>query len=446
MRRWIAILLLLGLVLAPVPLAQAQPAPGLLAFAGPYGLWTIDSNGKGEQLLPSGANADMPAWSPEGKRLVYVIGGTPEAGAWILDLTTGQRTQITRDPWRWPTWSPDGKKIAFTIARPFGSDIGVYNLETGAAAILTPNGVNESPSWWKDGSRLLFSRNNELWVMAADGSEAGPMRGLTDVPVLQAAWSPDGLRLAYLTVAKDRNFLDPTAPTQLWVATVEGFDGQYIAQGNIDRTQRISWSPDGTRIAFSTFTAAGTDIYSVYATGGDWFRLSDGRNPQWRPAVPDVSRPVSTVCQRAPERMYAKAFATNPSVQQRIGCPTDQISTVDGVMQQFERGFMYFRNVPSGTSVYVFFDDGGWAAGDPRPGPPVPNVAPPPGKQIPRNAFLNVWLSMGGPASRIGWATSDETGFASDLQPYERGLGLAGNNRVIFVNIDGTYDQVLVPN
>ncbi|MCS7002559.1 MAG: hypothetical protein NZ518_06910, partial [Dehalococcoidia bacterium] len=77
------------------------------------------------------------------------------------------------------------------------------------------------------------------------------------------------------------------------------------------------------------------------------------------------------------------------------------------------------------------------------PAPFIP--APPPGRVLPRNAFFNVWRSTGGPAGRLGWAITEETGFASDAQPYERGIAFAGNNQVLFVNIDGTYERVPVP-
>ncbi|GIW08160.1 MAG: hypothetical protein KatS3mg060_2965 [Dehalococcoidia bacterium] len=444
MRFVLALTLTLAL-LAPATAAAQQPSAGMLAFAGPFGIWTIGADGRGEQLLQTGPGADMPAWSPDGRRLVYVINGTPEAGVWIYDLTDGSRRQLTRDPWRWPAWSPDGRAIAFTLPRPFGSDLGIWDLTVGAGIIIATGGFNEAPAWWRDGSRLLFSRNGEIWNIRVDGGEAGPMAGLVGVRVLQAAWSPDGLRLAYLTTPKEQSFDDPTAPVQLWVATSEGFDGQWIAQGNIDRTQRVTWSPDGNRIAFAVATGVGSDIYAVYRTGGDWQRLSDGRNPAWRPLAVDPARPVSTVCAIAPERQFAEAFRKAPASQQFIGCPTDQIVSVQGVMQEFEGGFLYYRTLPTGTTTWVFFSNGTWTAGDPRPLVAAPIAAPPPGRLVPRNAFFNVWVALGGPASPLGWATSEETSFPSDGQSYERGLAFAGNNRVIFVNVDGTYQVVTLP-
>jgi dipeptidyl aminopeptidase/acylaminoacyl peptidase len=437
--------LVLAFLAWSAPPVGAQAAPGQLAFAGPFGIWTIRDDGRGEQLLPTGSPADMPAWSPDGQRLVYVITAGPETGVWISDLRDGSRRQLAREPWRWPAWSPDGRRIAFTLPRWNGSDLGIWDLQLGAAVMLTIDGFNEAPQWWPDGSRLLFSRNNEVWIIRADGAEAGPMRGLVGVPVLQAAWSPDGLRLAYLTTPRDRSFFDPTSPVQLWVATSEGFDGQWIAEGAIDRTQRISWSPDGNRIAFAVLTGLGSDIFTIYRTGGDWQRLSDGRNPAWRPLAVEPTRPVSAVCALEPQGMYADAFRKRPDLRLYIGCPTGEVSTVQGVMQQYEGGFLYYRNVPAGTSVWVFLANGTWLAGDPRPQAPVPLLPPPPGRVQPRNAFLAVWLALGGPASPLGWAVTEETGFPSDSQPYERGLAFAGNNRVVFVNIDGTYVDVPLP-
>jgi hypothetical protein len=283
------------------------------------------------------------------------------------------------------------------------------------------------------------------------------MRGTVGTTVLQAAWSPDGLRLAYLAVASDRDFLDASAPTRLYIGTSEGNDAVYVTSGNIDRTQRISWSPDGTRLAFATFDGVRSDINVVFASGGDWIRISDGRNPVWRPNVIDANRPISATCATPPTRIFANAFALRPDAKDRIGCPTSDIVSVDGAMQDFEGGFMYWRNLPTGATVWVFFPDGTWTQGDATRGPllgpapiggpsiisPVP-ATPPPGRGYPRNAFLTVWQSMGGPASRLGWAIGTEANFPSDGQSYERGLAFGGNNRVIFVNINGTYEVVPV--
>ncbi|GIW09618.1 MAG: hypothetical protein KatS3mg061_0675 [Dehalococcoidia bacterium] len=126
MRTFVLGALVLAFLAWSAPPVGAQAAPGQLAFAGPFGIWTIRDDGRGEQLLATGSPADMPAWSPDGQRLVYVITAGPETGAWIYDLRDGSRRQLAREPWRWPAWSPDGRRIR--VHAPAVERLGPWDL------------------------------------------------------------------------------------------------------------------------------------------------------------------------------------------------------------------------------------------------------------------------------------------------------------------------------
>lgn len=97
-----------------------------------------------------------------------------------------------------PAWSSDGRRIAYTYAGPDGepsSQIYVMNADGRGQTRLTdePSDFHAGPAWSPDGKQLAFNRDEDLWVMEADGTAP---RSLASVPVKvdsdNIAWSPDG--------------------------------------------------------------------------------------------------------------------------------------------------------------------------------------------------------------------------------------------------------------
>ena len=72
------------------------------------------------QLTDHEKGASSPAWSPDGTRLAFVMGGQ----IWTMDETGGDRRKITnaeRNASK-PVWSPDGSRIAY-LSREFPNGI-----------------------------------------------------------------------------------------------------------------------------------------------------------------------------------------------------------------------------------------------------------------------------------------------------------------------------------
>jgi TolB protein len=72
-----------------------------------------------------------------------------------------------------PAWSPDGSKIAFSRE----DDIYVMNAGGSGQTPLTTGGAADvEPSWSPDGSKIAFTRgqgnNMDIFVINADGSAA----------------------------------------------------------------------------------------------------------------------------------------------------------------------------------------------------------------------------------------------------------------------------------
>jgi Tol biopolymer transport system component len=116
-------------------------------------------------------NADPAVWSPNGEALLLLDTEKVEE-LYLLklfryDLADQQLTALDIDQTldeNYPTWSPDGKWIAM-VRRELGTDARV--------------------------------REDQIWLMRPDGSEAHPVTRAQDVFHGQPVWSPDGRYLLY---------------------------------------------------------------------------------------------------------------------------------------------------------------------------------------------------------------------------------------------------------
>jgi dipeptidyl aminopeptidase/acylaminoacyl peptidase len=129
---------------------------------------------------------------------------------------------------------------------------------------------------------ILVNVGAELWLADADGSHARRLDiglGASSSP----AFSPDGTRFAFKT-------RDPGRPWSLFVANADGSNAHSVS-GDLRivalEMDAITWSPDGSALAF-TSSDAGTDrIYRVDLDGGAPVALTDKSAnrawPSWSP-------------------------------------------------------------------------------------------------------------------------------------------------------------------
>jgi serine/threonine-protein kinase len=71
-----------------------------------------------------------------------------------------------------PRFSPDGRRVAVDITDPAGSgrDVWMLDISQRTFSRLTTDGISNRPVWTPDGRRLVYSSNDDLWWMEADGS------------------------------------------------------------------------------------------------------------------------------------------------------------------------------------------------------------------------------------------------------------------------------------
>ena len=201
---------------------------------------------------------------------------------WTFDSNTGDLTGIYGNPAvensrEAPAWSASGREFAFSYFPGAGSVL----LQTigGGNQLVFPDG--RAPGLSPDGTQVTFVRNNALAVVNVDGSGyhellSGPYA------IAQPRWSPDGTRIAF------SSRLDGGTDQDIYVLTLATGSVAKLTDNAVGDTAP-DWSPDGSQLVFYRQTSSlpsDVFVHRINATGSDEsapLGPAGANTPAWSP-------------------------------------------------------------------------------------------------------------------------------------------------------------------
>ena len=262
---------------------------------------TSYDGGQATSVLGEYASAFSPAWSPDGREIVFTSRDAGGRGIFAIGSDGEGMRHLTQNPARerYADWSPDGSRIAFQSDRdrwPQVYDIFVMNANGTNQRNLTDHpAMDMYPDWSPDGREIVFASSrdgrgsfestSELYTTNTDGMSL--RRITTDGEVnIHPAWSPDGTRIAF---ASER------PSWEIWVIDADGSNLHRLTY-HLGTDLHPTWSPDGTQIAFERYVEGpknefgqGTgsrEIFVMNADGTDQHNITnhpaEDVEPDWR--------------------------------------------------------------------------------------------------------------------------------------------------------------------
>jgi TolB protein len=199
-----------------------------VAANGTSDVWVMNADGTGQTQLTSctGAcnGAQWGRWSPDGSKIVYSVAENPirpDGNAslealWIMNADGSHPVQFTHPPLptsiadNSPAWSPDGKQILFARNHLVGQSyddqaLFLINRDGTGLKQLTAWGHLEAGNgrWSPDGTRILFQSFGsfpegsipQLYTILPDGTHLVQLT--TNERNYEPAWSPDGTKMIF---------------------------------------------------------------------------------------------------------------------------------------------------------------------------------------------------------------------------------------------------------
>jgi Tol biopolymer transport system component/DNA-binding winged helix-turn-helix (wHTH) protein len=254
--------------------------------------------------LPQERGDSCPAFSPDGRTLAFSRGVDVHAGLYLLGISDelkargeAKRIALGNLSAIAPAWSEDGREIVFWHV---GQEMGLWRIAVSGSAgrssepqRLVALGENACcPAISRRGHRLAYSNafaHSSIWRIASlggprarDEKSAGSINHATPFIFstrydLTPQFSPDGKRIAFIS--------SRSGNSEIWVCDRDGSNPVQLTSFRGPMVTTPRWSPDSGRIAFDSDSEGEFDIWVTRAGGGKPQRMTtdpanDG-NPSW---------------------------------------------------------------------------------------------------------------------------------------------------------------------
>jgi Tol biopolymer transport system component len=191
-----------------------------------------------------------------------------------------------------PAWTADGREILCRAGGPYLADARLWVVPVARSGEPRPLAAGENgsePALSRRGSRLAYSvqqEDSDIWRadLAGRGASLAEEKIIASTRFdITPHYSPDGSRIAFSS--------ERSGHSEIWMCDSDGSNPvQVTSLGTFSGTPR--WFPDARRIVFDSQTDGQADIYVVDTAGGAPRRLTDDPSADVVPSVSADGRSI----------------------------------------------------------------------------------------------------------------------------------------------------------
>jgi Tol biopolymer transport system component len=226
----------------------------LMVFTRGMAIWMANADGTDAREVPGVPKAEWnadrwPVVSPDGQTIAFFHPSySPVSGdIWVISAAGGEPRQITFDSAETasPAWTPDGRSIIYSSARGGGLTLWRVAATGGTPVALTTGaGEDTEPAVSSDGRTLLYGTQRKVWSFVVKDLATGQDREVMSrrTPLVFPALSPGGDRIAFMQPAD--------AGAHLFVVSPDGRDVSQVTRVENEQNLAPQFSADGKSLYF----------------------------------------------------------------------------------------------------------------------------------------------------------------------------------------------------
>ena len=283
---------------APITDVVWSPDGSRLAYANSEGVFVKPISGGGARRLVAGETLHSLAWSPNGTRLVFVDGIQPRldnlssAPLKVVEVASGKVTVVEPDNVvnLSPAWSPDGKSILFISSREGPLDVYQQPLTADGQARGLPLRVTTGLSARRvtlsaDGANAAYdvvrNRSNIWSVDLPHGNGVASTATARQI-------TNENQRIESLSLSHDGRWLaydsDRSGNADIYRVGVDGGEPVQVTTSPANDFGP-SWSADDRRLLFHSNRDGHRELYSIGVDGSDEQQLTHERIELFQPLL-----------------------------------------------------------------------------------------------------------------------------------------------------------------
>jgi Tol biopolymer transport system component len=201
--------------------------------------------------------------------------------------------RVTNNSWldAYPSWSPDDSKILFLSWPEYPNktmDIFIRDADGAGPRQLYDSGFHDADCYWV-GPEIVFTRNSQVWIMAADGTNAmrvtdyaqAGRQGNADLPFgdYDPRLNPSGTVICFDRMVDDQS---NSGNYDFYTINTDGTGETAITNTGWQQFM-AEWSHAGDLLLFTVAAKEGNGVYDMYTMNPDGSNVSNITPPDWPP-------------------------------------------------------------------------------------------------------------------------------------------------------------------